>query len=104
MQSVSSKIWTRVAVIISYDDNHYTTGTSNLYSIFDRFKSLNGSIDFWIEWIYGGARFSQVCIICHFVISFFVLLKMTQAEDESSWEKYGAFLNSSLSIVKWITL
>ena len=26
MQSVWSRIWTRVAVIISYDDNHYTTG------------------------------------------------------------------------------
>ena len=29
-QSVSSRIWTRVAVSISYDDNHYTTGTSPL--------------------------------------------------------------------------
>ena len=28
MQSASSRIWTRVAVSISYDDNHYTTGTS----------------------------------------------------------------------------
>ena len=28
MQSVSSRIWTRVAVSISYDDNHYTTNTS----------------------------------------------------------------------------
>ena len=28
MQSVSSRILTRVAVSISYDDNHYTTGTS----------------------------------------------------------------------------
>ena len=28
MQSVSSWIWTRVAMSISYDDNHYTTGTS----------------------------------------------------------------------------
>ena len=28
MHSASSKIWTRVAVSISYDDNHYTTGTS----------------------------------------------------------------------------
>ena len=27
MQSVSSRIWTRVAVSISYDDNHYITGT-----------------------------------------------------------------------------
>ena len=28
MQSVLSRIWTCVAVSISYDDNHYTTGTS----------------------------------------------------------------------------
>ena len=28
MQSVSSRVWTRVAVSKSYDDNHYTTGTS----------------------------------------------------------------------------
>ena len=28
MQSVSSRFWTRDAVSISYDDNHYTTGTS----------------------------------------------------------------------------
>ena len=28
MQSVSSRIWTRVVVSIFYDDNHYTTGTS----------------------------------------------------------------------------
>ena len=27
MQSVSSRIWTRVVVSISYNDNHYTTGT-----------------------------------------------------------------------------
>ena len=32
MQSVSSRIWTRVAVSISYDDNDYTTGTSKLAS------------------------------------------------------------------------
>ena len=29
MHSVSSRIWTRVAVSIFYDDNHYTTGTSS---------------------------------------------------------------------------
>ena len=28
MQSVSSRIWTRVTVSISYDDNHYTMGTT----------------------------------------------------------------------------
>ena len=31
MQSVSSWIWTRIAVSISCDDNHYTTGTSIYY-------------------------------------------------------------------------
>ena len=30
MQSVSSRIWTRFAVSISYEDNHYTTDTSHL--------------------------------------------------------------------------
>ena len=30
MQSVSSTIWTCVAESISYDDNHYTTGTSRI--------------------------------------------------------------------------
>ena len=29
MQSVSSSMWTRGAVSISYDDNHYTNGVSN---------------------------------------------------------------------------
>ena len=33
MQSALSRIWTRVAVSISYDDNDYTTGTSNLLVI-----------------------------------------------------------------------
>ena len=31
MQSVSSRIWTRVAVSISYDNTHYTTGTSIIH-------------------------------------------------------------------------
>ena len=36
MQSVSSRIWTRVAVSISYDDNDYTTGTSETIGTGDR--------------------------------------------------------------------
>ena len=32
MQSVSSRIWTRVAESISYDDNHYTTLCGIKYS------------------------------------------------------------------------
>ena len=33
MQSVSSWIWTRVAVSISYDDNHYTTSLCHILLI-----------------------------------------------------------------------
>ena len=38
MQSVSSTIWTRVAVFISYDDNNYTTGTSKKTFFWDSYK------------------------------------------------------------------
>ena len=31
MQSISSRIWTRIAMFIFYDDNNYTTGTSISY-------------------------------------------------------------------------
>ena len=34
MQSVSARIWTRVAVSISYDDNDYTTGTFTEHILF----------------------------------------------------------------------
>ena len=37
MQSVSSRIWTRVAVSISYDDNDYTTDTSTNEQIYKRY-------------------------------------------------------------------
>ena len=33
MQSVSSRIWTRVAVFISYDDNHYTISLMAVFLI-----------------------------------------------------------------------
>ena len=39
MQSVSSRIWTRVAVFISYDDNNYTTRTSCQYRNEDKDNS-----------------------------------------------------------------
>ena len=48
MQSVSSKIWTCVAVSIFYDDNHYTTGTSsfryNTFTLYIILKSVFRSI------------------------------------------------------------
>ena len=48
MQSVSSRIWIRVAVSISYDDNHYTTGNiyENVYKsyIFNIYESIQFNI------------------------------------------------------------
>ena len=41
MQSILSRIWTRVAMSISYDNNHYTTGTTSKFSFYGNstFKS-----------------------------------------------------------------
>ena len=38
MQSVSSKIWTRLAVSISNDDNHYTMGTATILKYINNFE------------------------------------------------------------------
>ena len=51
MQSVSSRIWTRVAVSISYDDNNYTTGTffiSVFYYLFNG-DSFNISLRYFAD-------------------------------------------------------
>ena len=47
MQSVSSRIWTRVTVTISYDDNHYTTGILS-YPVYTRFSEKEKEVrSFW---------------------------------------------------------
>ena len=46
MQSASSRIWTRATVSIFYDDNHYTTGTSDLESLL---QNLHPKIKFTFE-------------------------------------------------------
>ena len=38
MQSVSSRIWTRIAVFISYGDNDYTTGNKEVLHIHQNSK------------------------------------------------------------------
>ena len=56
MQSVASRIWTRVAVFISYNDNDYTTGTSTkkniqlvgLIRVFANGPGDQGSIPGWV--------------------------------------------------------
>ena len=50
MQSVSSKIWTRVTVSISCDDNHYTMGTS--IPVINLKLNDTYNLDFWDEKFY----------------------------------------------------
>ena len=47
MQSVLSSIWTRVAVSISYEDNHYTTGTSRQIPLWKVWIPL--SCQLWVK-------------------------------------------------------
>ena len=68
MQSFSSTIWTRIVVFNSYEDNHYTTGTSIPYwdhgfcttqSLFTiRFLCIQGNYELfmshwkWTSWLH----------------------------------------------------
>ena len=45
MPSVSSRIWTHVAVSISYDDNHYTTGTSIIKMLYHDKEEIHSEIE-----------------------------------------------------------
>ena len=48
MQSVSSKIWTRIVVSNSYDDNHYTIVIySRLYEFMQENMALKVRLYFW---------------------------------------------------------
>ena len=66
MQSVSSRIWTCIALSISYDDNHYSWGTSSFFFFFWLYVCVNervcvfGSVDVSL-WVY-------VCVcVCVYV-------------------------------------
>ena len=70
MQSVSSRIWTRVAVSIYYDDNHYTTGNWYLMLPF-----LN--IQHYTVWIKGKRELSGHLQLRHpfyFYLSFIIIM------------------------------
>ena len=58
MQSVLSRIWTRVAVSISYYDNHYTTGTFLLYGFFCLFFE-----GLWLLFSQG-RELSSILVLC----------------------------------------
>ena len=69
MQSVSSRIWTRVAVSISYGDNHYTTG---IIEIPQNTKRLEETCCHWNSSgkpsANAGVKNSQICKIIIMII------------------------------------
>ena len=75
MQSVSSRIWTRVAVSISYDVNHYTTDTSKIWwatfnghhvtTILSRYGSINVSVETGITVFYNDLSYPIRKILLH---------------------------------------
>ena len=40
MQTASFSIWTRVSEVITYDDNHYTTSTSNIWNVLENIMCM----------------------------------------------------------------
>ena len=45
MHSVSSRIWTRIAVSISYGDNQYTTSTTIKSTLINQLRMINFCLD-----------------------------------------------------------
>ena len=64
IQSASSRIWTRVTVSISYDDNHYTTVTSSAILI-NRTKDHDSNFQVFHIYVYlGFYTFNfKICLI-----------------------------------------
>ena len=88
MKSVSSRIWTRVAVTISYNDNQYTTGTSIIAALMTCSRSSRLAIDKTVE----SRFFTQLvrhsnffsCIYCQIKVGFkFTLFHLTCLNFES---------------------
>ena len=61
MQSVSSRIWTRVAVSISYDDNDYTTGTY----FFHRWLIQRSPTIWWGRWRHKWGQSTHCWLTAH---------------------------------------
>ena len=96
MQSVSSRIWTRIAVSISYDDDHYTTGpysyvrlSRSLASSFFRFHGSKTQRDF----------IKRVSFLLVFYFGFSVLGSLVKGQDS----EYHGFSWPFRASLRWGT-
>ena len=67
MQSASSRIWTRIAVSISSDDNHYTTGKYHYRIWKHQYAWLPGSDAFGSNGIEGVLHTTQISSLASLV-------------------------------------
>ena len=97
MQSVSSRIWTRVVRSISYDDNHYTTGTSiQNYSLYTLTQYL------WSEWLFYCFDFACFChlfFLFLFIVFFFCLFFWRGWGNKKTFSSYWPFCKSKYAAV-----
>ena len=106
MQSVSSRIWTRVAVSISYDDNDYTAGGISL--LFSHFNFLKFLFPFYSFFPYiliytFILRFLFLFYYFHFyyIVCLEVMIKISQVTPKSSISSapYFSFWNALTSFI-----
>ena len=97
MQSVLFKIWIRVAVSISYDDNHYTTGTSSVEDDDLKVASMKQSID--IIWIRG-----RRCECYDMEVTLMTWGAGKVADNDETWQKSWRLrpeINVNISSTRW---
>ena len=91
MQSVSSWIWTLLTVSISYDDNHYTTGTSWNHGHLLYLQKCNGII---------------VANTCPIQISLFMpswSLSSDKSKPNNKWLQQPQVIYTSSPASSWVT-
>ena len=107
MQSVLSRIWTRVAVSISYVDNHYTTGTPinlvycSLFSISLNSKvpaSLVSVVQFWWVLMPFCRFWYSIVFICQFLKFIIIIVNPLRVfhTSVSWWSFTRVWLTASL--------
>ena len=91
MQWLSSRIWTRFAVFISYDDNNYTTGTSW------HLVAFMWGIDYVQHW----KKRMFLCVLWHFNLCWLfktksIFIKINRSIwNNSSKYKYTAYFSKT---------
>ena len=101
MQWVSSKIWTRVAVSISYDDKHYTTSTSIDISFIFGQKPINSGLCFTYAYVHIAlSRWDIATNVCELETHGIMGIIVENGHDDLSLNPGRIYLHSLNTLVK----